>query len=136
MSTVEGYHEHSRGYYDERGRISCVHRRMFSTLGFPCKFNCFPMTFPHIYHDIPQCTLISPSVLTTPSVLMISLTILTISPGVLNIPRCIAYPRSTAQRLCRALLLSSSYQLSQPRLVLLKQSEIPTHHCKTYLVIA
>ena len=29
---------------------------MFSTLGFPCKFNCFPNDLPHIYHDIPQCT--------------------------------------------------------------------------------
>ena len=26
---------------------------MFSTLRFPYKFKCFPITFPHIYHDIP-----------------------------------------------------------------------------------
>ena len=61
---------------------------MFSTLGFPYKFDCFPNDLPHIYHDIPPGVLmISPSVLMiSPTVLMISSTVLMISPGVLNTP--------------------------------------------------
>ena len=39
----------SEGYHDECGGL-------FNTPGFPHKCNVFPMTFPHIYHDIPPCT--------------------------------------------------------------------------------
>ena len=75
-----GYHEYTGGYYDECGRYHeyswGVHREdtistfedtmmnvgdimstsgMFSTLGFPCKFNCFPNDIPphlSLYHPV------------------------------------------------------------------------------------
>ena len=53
FSTLGEYHEYNKGYHDECGGISRVHRGMFSTLGFLYKFNCFPNDLPHIYHDIP-----------------------------------------------------------------------------------
>ena len=54
MMSVGGYHEYSGG--------------------FPYKFSCFPMTFPHIYHipsvlNIPCCTEHPPLYCTPPGVL-------------------------------------------------------------------
>ena len=67
MMSVGGYHEYTRG--------CSVH------WGFHTNSIVFPMTFLHIYHDIPSVLMIPPSVLNTPTVLMIS-------PGVLNSPGC------------------------------------------------
>ena len=75
---TRGYHEYSGGV-QYSGRISWVHRGMFSTLGFPYKFNCFPNDLPlHLSWYPLGVLMISPSVLNT--------------PGVLNILRCTAHP--------------------------------------------
>ena len=67
--------------------------------GFHTNSIVFPITFPHIYHDIPQCTEHSQCAHDIPTVLMIS-------PSVLNIPRC------TAETLCRVSgFLELSYEL-------------------------
>ena len=42
------YHEYTGGYHEYTGGCS-VH------WGFHTNSVVFPMTFPHIYHDIPQC---------------------------------------------------------------------------------
>ena len=52
MSTLEGYHDECGGYH-EYTRGCSVH------WGFHTNSVVFPMTFPHVYHDIPQCTHIS-----------------------------------------------------------------------------
>ena len=64
--------------------VCAVHRGMFSTLGFPYKFSCFPNDL-HIYHDISRVVYSW------------------YSPSVLNVPRYTAHPRCTAQKLCRVI---------------------------------
>ena len=58
MMSVEGYHEYTG---DTMTSVEDImkHRGMFSTLGFPYKFDCFLNYLPpHLsrYHGIPQCT--------------------------------------------------------------------------------
>ena len=59
LSTPGGYHEHTREYHDECGDI-IVHWGMFGGCsvhwGFHTNSVVFPMTLPHIYHDISHCT--------------------------------------------------------------------------------
>ena len=45
-----GYHEYTGGTMTSVGDIMGTHRGIFSALGFPYKFNCFPND---ICHDIP-----------------------------------------------------------------------------------
>ena len=92
---TRGYHEYTGGCSVQWGipwaqrripwwvwGISWVHQGCSLHWGFHT--NCFPNDLPHIYHNIPPVYPWYPSsVLNTPSVLMIS-------PGVLNIPRCTA----------------------------------------------
>ena len=55
FSTVKDTMSTAGGYHNECGDTMSI-AGVFSTLGFPYKFNCFPNDFPHIYHDIPWCT--------------------------------------------------------------------------------
>ena len=50
------------GYDDECGEISLVHRGSSVHWDFHTNSIVFPMTFPHIYHDIPWCIHDIPSV--------------------------------------------------------------------------
>ena len=76
--------------------ISGAHRGMFSTLGFPCNSIVFPMTFPHIYHDIPRCTHDIPQCTEHPQCTH------DIPRCTHDIPRCTHdIPRCTTQTLCR-----------------------------------
>ena len=47
MATLEGYHDECEGYHEYTGRCS-IH------WGFYKNSFVFPMTFPYIYHDLPQ----------------------------------------------------------------------------------
>ena len=67
------------------GGISWVHWEMFSTLGFPYKFNCFPNDLPPHLSWYPRCTHDIPPVYSW-SRLMISPTVLIISS------RCTEHP--------------------------------------------
>ena len=112
------------GYYDECddqcGGISWVHWGMFSTLGFPHKFSCFPKDLPHIYHDIhirnpyeksikrqkttktPGVPWYPPGVLNTPQCTHdIPPVYSWYSLGVLNISHCSHTPQCTAQTSCK-----------------------------------
>ena len=105
MSTPRGV-QYSGGYHNEYGGYHEYTEGCSVHWGFHTNSIVFPMTFPHIYHDIPPIySWYPPSVLMiSPSVLMIFPTVLMISPGVLNIPHCTALPRCTALTLRRVLL--------------------------------
>ena len=70
---TRGYHEYSGGYHDECGGYHEYTRGCSVHWGFHTNSIVFPMTFSHIYHDIPSPSvlMISSSLLNTPSVLLI-----------------------------------------------------------------
>ena len=53
---IGGYYEYTGGYHNECGRYHEYTRGCSVHWGFHTDSIVFPMTFPHIYHDIPQCT--------------------------------------------------------------------------------
>ena len=73
FSTLGGHHEYTGGYHDECGGYHVYTAGCSVHWSFHTNSVVFPMTFRHIYHDIPQCTH------DIPTVLMIS-------------PRCTEHP--------------------------------------------
>ena len=73
-----GYHDECGGYHEHTGGCS-------AHWGFHTKSIVFPLTFPHIYHDIPQCTEHPHCTHNIPHITHVS-------PGVLKILRCTAVP--------------------------------------------
>ena len=79
-----GYHEYCGGYLEYRGGVQCSNNKRF----FPTILNTptVLMISPHVHHDIPTVLMISPTVLNIPTVLKIFPTVLNIPHGTQDIP--------------------------------------------------